>query len=559
MKGLLLSMFTVVLTCAAQAQQLNADAGPDVTICSNGQATLNGSASGGQAPYEYSWSPATGLSDPNIANPVCTVNSNTTFTLTVTGNDGNTATDQVTVTVNQAPSPGITAASPVLSTEFNNLTTFYVCGTSSFTFNLSNASTGAPNNAIYAVNWGNGNTTNPPDGNWSSSQTYPLGLTQGSYTITNPNGCSSTLNFNVFVGDVPLGGAVPSTGTTICTGQSITLLWNNFANNPPGTNYIVNWGDGSSDTVPHPPPATISHTYTTSSCSQPDGEYTASWEISNPCDTRTGIFNQIRVSEAPQASFTQLADTVCINTTVTFTDASTGSQAPQCATPNHVWTISPGTYTVASGSLGSINGSPNTPGLWTSGSDVLGVQFTAPGIYTITDVVGNAICGLDTLVRTIIAEAPPTPQITQNGTSLASTNGQSYQWLLNGQPIPGASGPTWVPLVPGTYTVAVTDNNGCTGTSAPFDVLSVGLEEGGRAGSLVTWPVPCSDLLNVATPAALGDQAALELFDAQGRLVLRVRPHGGTTVLDLRDRPAGIHHLRLVDGHTQWTATIHVL
>jgi PKD repeat protein len=46
-----------------------AEAGPDKTIASGGSTTLQGSASGGVAPYSYSWSPTTGLNDPNVAQP----------------------------------------------------------------------------------------------------------------------------------------------------------------------------------------------------------------------------------------------------------------------------------------------------------------------------------------------------------------------------------------------------------------------------------------------------------------------------------------------------------
>ena len=44
-----------------------ADAGADVAVCTGSSTTLG--ASGGT---QYAWSPTTDLSNPNIANPVCT-------------------------------------------------------------------------------------------------------------------------------------------------------------------------------------------------------------------------------------------------------------------------------------------------------------------------------------------------------------------------------------------------------------------------------------------------------------------------------------------------------
>ncbi|MEL7248254.1 MAG: gliding motility-associated C-terminal domain-containing protein [Bacteroidota bacterium] len=77
------------------------DDAPDVTFCAvNGPATIGPSIV--DASYTYQWSPATSLSDPNIANPLVTntTPSQTTYTLTVTDPTLNcTTTDQVVVTI----------------------------------------------------------------------------------------------------------------------------------------------------------------------------------------------------------------------------------------------------------------------------------------------------------------------------------------------------------------------------------------------------------------------------------------------------------------------------
>src|SRR5687767_15133985 len=57
------------------------DAGPDVIICEpGGEVQLMGSVSG--TPVFTEWTPSTGLSNPSILNPVATVTSTTTYTLT---------------------------------------------------------------------------------------------------------------------------------------------------------------------------------------------------------------------------------------------------------------------------------------------------------------------------------------------------------------------------------------------------------------------------------------------------------------------------------------------
>ena len=76
-----------------------AEAGSDTTIASGGSAVLQGSASGGVAPYAYIWSPTTGLNNPNLAQPTASPTSATTYTLTVTDDLGQSDTDSITVTM----------------------------------------------------------------------------------------------------------------------------------------------------------------------------------------------------------------------------------------------------------------------------------------------------------------------------------------------------------------------------------------------------------------------------------------------------------------------------
>lgn len=76
------------------AANLPASAGNDVTICTNGNTQLN--AGGGSI---YSWVPSSGLSDPNISNPVAAPAVTTTYTVYVSDVNGCTGADEVTVFV----------------------------------------------------------------------------------------------------------------------------------------------------------------------------------------------------------------------------------------------------------------------------------------------------------------------------------------------------------------------------------------------------------------------------------------------------------------------------
>jgi PKD-like domain/Secretion system C-terminal sorting domain/Immunoglobulin I-set domain len=93
--------FTLTGIVITQPTQLVADAGSSITTCTGASNVLGGSpaGSGGTGSLTYSWSPGTGLSATNVANPTATLTSNTTYTLTVTDANSCTATSTVTVTI----------------------------------------------------------------------------------------------------------------------------------------------------------------------------------------------------------------------------------------------------------------------------------------------------------------------------------------------------------------------------------------------------------------------------------------------------------------------------
>ena len=87
------------VTIHISGSAMTVTAGPDISICQGGSGQIYVSAGGGTGNLSYSWTPTTGLSNPNIYNPIASPSQTTTYTCHVT--DGQTSQNvSVTVTVN---------------------------------------------------------------------------------------------------------------------------------------------------------------------------------------------------------------------------------------------------------------------------------------------------------------------------------------------------------------------------------------------------------------------------------------------------------------------------
>lgn len=72
----------------------------DTSICAGGETIqLKAGALGSSSPFSYNWSPTTGLSCTNCANPLATVSASTTYHITVTDSNGCPRYDSIKVTV----------------------------------------------------------------------------------------------------------------------------------------------------------------------------------------------------------------------------------------------------------------------------------------------------------------------------------------------------------------------------------------------------------------------------------------------------------------------------
>jgi hypothetical protein len=97
------------------------------------------------------------------------------------------------------------------------------------------------------------------------------------------------------------------------------------------------------------------------------------------------------------------------------------------------------------------------------------VPTTASIVVTATSPTG---CTATDTVYVEVLPQPPVPVITPIGSDLYTSSGWlDYQWFLDGSPIIGANDDHITPTVTGAYTVMITDVNGCTNISDPYDLV----------------------------------------------------------------------------------------
>lgn len=192
----------------------NVSAGNDAFICDGASVQLN--ASGADT---YVWSPATGLSDPNVANPTVNISSEETYVVTGTDVNGCVNSDTVVVGVGTNPSAGFEVESACAGTpiEFTNTST--------------------PTGLNYSWNFGNGSTSSSE----TPSETFSVG---GDYTIqliVDNGSCADTATQTLTVFDQPEADFTAFPLRVVASQDSVEF--DNLSTN--GVNWFWDFGDTS--------------------------------------------------------------------------------------------------------------------------------------------------------------------------------------------------------------------------------------------------------------------------------------------------------------------------
>lgn len=428
-------------TVSVTVGNVTANAGADQTICAGAAAQLL--ASGGT---NYNWSPATGLSNAAIANPVATPTATTTYV--VTASSGSClATDTITVVVLPAV---IANAGSDAAICLGGSTQLSATGGATYSWSPS---------------------TGLSDANIANPIASPGVNTNYVVTVSNAQ-CSATDTISVSIQTISLN---VSGGGTICAGSSVQLSAD------AGISASYNWT----------PSASLS-----------------SASISNPIATpsATTTYTVTAVNGACSATNTVLV-------TVTVLNFSAGADVQVCAG---------GTVVLGAAASGSLNYSWSpTTGL--NNANIAQPIATPAGSMAYYVTVTNNICTATDTVQ-VTVNPLPVPVITQSGNSLvANFPAASVQnWSMGGQIQAGTVGTNpYNPSMDGSYTVTVVDNLGCIGESAPFSFLMTSIQAM-DAQRLNVYPNPVEDHLRVEAEASVEAELSISIVDLTGRTVVEV-------------------------------------
>jgi gliding motility-associated-like protein len=396
------------------SQNITITAGtPIVSTISPTQRTCEGNsvqlqATGGTT---YTWTPITGLNNPNIANPIANPSTTTTYSVVIS-NGVCQKTETVLVEIDEKPIADFAkslsdpcAIMPLVTLSNNSTVTV---GTT------------------YLWDFGNGQTSTdltPAPFRYATAGTYTITL-----TVRNANGCEKTSSQNITItAGTPIISTISPTQRT-CVGNSVQLQATG------GTTYT--WT----------PTTGLNNANIANPIANPSVTTTYSVVIANGACQKTETVT-VEVNERPTATFTHTFAEPCATLPlVTLTNNSSTT-----AGTTYFWDFG--------------NGQTSTDLTPTP------FRYATAGTYTISLTVRNANGCENSMVKNIVITPNPIASANAVGsqvicigerTQLSASGGTTYSWTpATGLDNPNIPNPIASPSVSTTYTVRISDALGC--------------------------------------------------------------------------------------------------
>ncbi|MBO0933878.1 Ig-like domain-containing protein [Fibrella aquatilis] len=464
---------------------------PSSSICLGTSATIT--ATGGSF---YRFSDGTTITSNTSGQLVVTptaVGSNP-YAVTVTSGQSCSATASVVITVNALPQPSILGTSTICAGGPISLTATPTTG-------LTYAWTGPGGNL------GSSNPLIIPNSTTANSGTYQV-------RVTDANGCTATASRNVTVKPSPTV-QILNTSITCANNQPAVAIATQVTGGTPPVSYA--WYRSGA--------AGVISTSANPSFSTPD-TYSVIVTDANGCISNTASVTV--VTPNPLAVNIQTSNPLCFSAQGQITATTSGGTGP---------------YSVNYYNAGGLLSSTTTTGTST--------LQTGAGSYTITVTDANGC----SLTQTATLTQPPLLSVSltsggpvcagQNtGTISSSVAGgtPSYTYVWTGPVANGATAPNLTGLSGGTYSVVVTDANGCTAT---------------RGITIQTNPLPAAPSFTATQPTCVTTTGTIRILTpATGVTYSFDNGQSYQASATLSGLAPGVYRLRVKDNTTGCESTV---
>ncbi|MEO7082490.1 MAG: T9SS type A sorting domain-containing protein [Flavobacteriales bacterium] len=182
--------------------------------------------------------------------------------------------------------------------------------------------------------------------------------------------------------------------------------------------------------------------------------------------------------------------------------------------------------------------------LWNNGSTDDAMDVTSSGAYSVEAIANNGCTSVASdIMEVTVSELPEVPEITEVDDVLQATSAGTFQWYYNGVEIADADQSEFIPVASGTYSVTVTNDNGCTSTSEGYAYIHTAVAHHSIAETAV-WPNPTTGAFTITLPGAQAGEH-FSIFDVTGKLVQAGSLSGIRTSVEFAGNTAGLYLLRL--------------
>jgi hypothetical protein len=195
--------------------------------------------------------------------------------------------------------------------------------------------------------------------------------------------------------------------------------------------------------------------------------------------------------------------------------------------------------------------------LWSNGDTTSSAAATAAGDYTVT-VTDQNNCSAASVPFTVQSYSALSASITQVGDSLVTIPSEFYQWYYNGNIISGAIGYAIPFSRSGYYQVSTIDSNGCRSTSAIDTLIVAGINNISAIPGMTLYPNPTVGSFSINWTDE--SPRTVRIIDATGNVIADDKQiTSRSKQYDLGTVPVGIYYVQVIQGSSAKTVKLSIV